>query len=95
VVVDETRRLHEGVADRGTDEREAAPAQVLAHGSRFVRLGGDLAQRPPSVPDRLSADEAPDVPVEAPVFADDVEEGPGAPDSTLDLRPVADDARVA
>ncbi len=36
VVVDETARLHEGVANGGADEAETALLQVLAHG---VRLG--------------------------------------------------------
>src|SRR5437899_10348334 len=65
VVVDESRRLHERVADRRADEAEAAALQVLAHRARLGRLGGDLGQRLPAPDDRLAADEVPPVVREA------------------------------
>src|SRR5438105_2227742 len=45
VVVDHADGLHERVADRRSDEPEAAPLEVAAHGLGGRRLGGDLTER--------------------------------------------------
>src|ERR1700758_3473720 len=40
VVIDHADRLHEGVADSGTNKVEAAFLQILAHGIGFRSAGG-------------------------------------------------------
>src|SRR5262249_13329030 len=64
VVVDHADGLHEGVTDCGADEREAAAAQILAHGVGLVCPGGNPLQFLPGVLLRVLANEAPDVLVE-------------------------------
>src|ERR687898_351107 len=59
VVVHEAGRLHEGVADGGPDEAEAAALELPAHCARLLSLGRDLPECAPSVHPRLPADEAP------------------------------------
>src|SRR5690348_17729854 len=59
VVVHHTDGLHERVADGGSDELEPALHQGFAHGVRFARAGGQLAERAPVVQLRRSTDEAP------------------------------------
>ena len=61
VVVDETDRLHERVADGRAHEAEAAPTQVGAERPRDLGLGRDLAERAPADLQRPAVDEAPHV----------------------------------
>src|SRR5262245_10073418 len=93
VVVDDADRLQEGVDDRGPDEAEAAPLQLLAErvgepGARGKRAAARAAL------DRLAAGEAPQEPVEAAELALDREEGPGVRHRAVDLQAVAHDAGV-
>jgi hypothetical protein len=89
VVVHHARRLHEGVADRGSHELESAAQQLLAH--RFAR-GDRLAVA--RAAHRLAADEAPDELVERSEFPLHLEEGARVADDRLDLRAIAHDAFV-
>src|ERR1700752_2155764 len=79
VVVDDADRLQEGVDDRGPDEEEAAPLELLAE-----RVGGPGARghRAPAraALDRLAAGEVPKEPVEAAELALDSQESPGVRD---------------
>jgi hypothetical protein len=95
VVVHHPDRLHERVADGGTDEAEAAFFQVLAHRVRFGRGGGNLLHRAAAVLPGLAIDELPGVAVEAAELALDRKERPGIGDRGLELEAVAHDARVA
>ena len=61
VVVDQAARLHERVADRRTDEPEAAALEVLAHRLRTRFAGRQVGERREPVLDRRPADEAPQV----------------------------------
>src|ERR1041384_2803126 len=56
VIVDEPGRLHERVADRRADEREAPRAQGLAHRARNFCLRRTSVER---VVDRSAGDERP------------------------------------
>jgi hypothetical protein len=94
VVVDQPRRLHEGVADRRAHEGEAAPTERLAEGIRLRGQRRNLPQAPPRVLTRLAAHEAPDEPVEAAQLRPQGQEGAGVLDDPGDLEPVADDAGI-
>jgi hypothetical protein len=64
VIVDHAGGLHEGVADGGPDESEAAVFEVFAHLVRFGCACGQSARSCPFVFLRLPADELPNVLVE-------------------------------
>src|SRR5262245_28977010 len=95
VVVHETDGLHERVADRGTDELEPAAGQLLAHATRLERLGGDLRERRPGVPDGASLDELPDELGEAAELPSDLEDFLRVDDGRLDLQAISHDARIS
>ena len=61
VIIDHTGCLHEGVADCGADEAEAARLEVFAHGVGFAAGGGNIFGALPRVLNRVLADELPDV----------------------------------
>src|SRR4249919_4316871 len=69
VVLHQTTRLHERVADGRTDESEPLRLQALAHGPGLRGLGGDVAESLEPTHERLAADERPEVRVERPVLA--------------------------
>ncbi len=90
MIVDESSGLHEGIADCRADEAKSQPPKVPRHRDR---LFGDCRHRidgSPPVLDRPASDEGPHQGAEVA----DVEEGPGVADECVDLRAVADDARV-
>src|SRR6478752_2659824 len=88
VIVGHPDRLHVGIADRRADELEAAAQQVLAQGVRFRGSGGDLASLEN---DRLAANEAPDIGVEAAEFLLHREKRLCVRDRAVDFQPVSDD----
>ena len=94
VVVDQSRRLQVGVADRGTDETEAARPQVGAERVGEGGGGGDLLHAAPPVHLRAPVDELPQIGVERFELVLDGGEGAGVAHRRLHLGPVADDARV-
>src|SRR5450432_2249254 len=89
MIVHHAHGLHERVADRRAHELESPRLQVLAH---------ELASRDPTGlrprRERLSADERPDITVEAPELLLRREEGLGVCDDAIDLETVPDDALV-
>jgi hypothetical protein len=93
VVVEEADGLHEGVADGGADEFEAAFFEVFAHlfgngdGVAFFGGGGGSWER-------LPVDEAPDIFIEGGEFELGVEEGARVLDHGIDFEAVANDARI-
>src|SRR5437879_6424336 len=94
VVVHEPGGLHEGVADGGAHEAEAALLEVAAHGVRLRGARRDLLEAPARVLERGAAHELPDVAVEAAELLLHREEGPRVRDRGLDLEPVAHDPRI-
>jgi hypothetical protein len=94
VVVDHAHGLHEGVADRGAHEGEAALPELPAHGVGLRRAAGHLPQALPRVLFRPAAGELPDEPIEAPELPPHGEQGPGIPDRAADLQLVAHDPRI-
>src|ERR1051326_3421491 len=93
MVVDEGDSLHEGVTNRGADEVEAAPAQVVAQRIGFGGSGGDLFHGLPGVLDWLAADEGPEVSVEGAELLLDGKEGFGVLNGGGDFKPVAHNTR--
>jgi hypothetical protein len=94
VVVDESCRLHEGVADGGAYEREAARAQIATERARRLRLRRHLAHRPPWLLQGPATHEAPHVGVEAAMLTLHGDDGARIGDGRLDLGAVTDDAGV-
>src|SRR5687768_11304144 len=94
VIVHQSYRLHERVADGGADEAEAAALEVFAQGVRLGSAGGDVTERAPPIDPRRAVDELPGVAVEAAELALDVEERLRVRDRALDLAAVAHDAGV-
>jgi len=94
VVVDHACRLHEGVANGGADEFEAAFFEVRAHGVGFFGADRELRLGCPLVDDGCVVGELPDVAVEGGEFFLDGEEGLGVGDGGADFTSVADDAFV-
>ena len=68
VVVNHTNGLHEGVADGGADEAEAAFFQVLTYGVGYLSGSWEANVRFPRVLNGLAVHEAPNVFVEGPEF---------------------------
>ena len=94
MVIDHSHRLHEGVANRRTDEFESAPFQILAHGVGLPGACRNLLQVPAPVLDRLAAGELPDIPVKAAEFLLDLQKRPGIENGSADFEAIPDDARV-
>src|SRR5690606_16640872 len=89
VVVDHARGLHEGVADGGANEAEAALRQRLAHRLRLVCLGGHVSHRTPVVHLRFAAYEGPEELAEGLAASLHREVGARVADGRVDLRAVA------
>ena len=64
VIVDHAYRLHEGIADSGTDKIKSALLQIFAHRIRGSSSRGQLLRRPQSVHLRLAVHELPDIAIE-------------------------------
>jgi len=94
VIVYHAHRLHEGVADRRSDEFEASTQQIAAEGVRLRRARGHLAERAPEVHPGCSANKAPHVDIETPEFPLNREESFCVVYRAADLEAVANDARV-
>ena len=94
MVVEDADGLHEGVADRGANEFEAALLEVFAHlfrdgdGVAFFGGGGGSGER------FCSTHEAPDVFVEGAEFALSGEEGAGVEDDRVDFEAIANNAGI-
>ena len=94
MVIDQARRLHEGVANCGAYEAETPASQVFAQESSFGSLGRDLRVQPPSVLLGGGAQEGPQVLVETPYFPLYMEKGLGIGDGRSNLLSIADDAGI-
>src|SRR6188768_946152 len=94
MVVHESHRLHERIADRRAHESETALSQVLAQRVRFARACGNLPRGTPRVLERLPVHEAPYVRVEGAELVLNGEEGPGIGHRALHFQAIANDARV-
>src|SRR6058998_1561315 len=94
MVIDHAGGLHERIADRRSNEREAAPFEVRAQHVRLPRPGGNLSHARPSVPPRRPSHEFPHERVERPELLPHLKERLCISDGPLDLEPVSDDAFV-
>lgn len=94
VVIDHADGLHEGVADGGADEAEAAFFQVFAHGVGYWRECRKAREFFPIILQWLAVYEVPDVHVEGAEFFLDLQEGLGVADGGFDFQAVADDAGI-
>lgn len=94
MVVDQSGGLHHRVANRRTDERESALFQIFAHLVGFGGLGRDLLVFRPGIDDWLSANETPDVGVEATEFLLDLLKPRGIFDRRADLQSIANDSGI-
>src|SRR2546425_9475439 len=94
MIVYQTCRLHEGVADRRPDKAETPLPECFRQGIGLAGPCGNVPQRAPAVHLWRAADEAPDELIEAAGFALDFEKGAGVRYRTFDLEPVAHDAGV-
>lgn len=64
VIVHETGRLHERVADCRSDECEPSPDEIFAHGVRLRAAGGNLLQIVPLILAGCAIDESPAIGIE-------------------------------
>src|SRR5579872_1510173 len=94
MIVDETARLHERVADPRADKAEPSFAQRFTHRLGFLR-GVRYAACAKAIDPRLSADERPQIPIEAAVLPDDFGDGACVGDGGHDLGAVAHDSGLA
>src|SRR5262245_43875030 len=89
VVVHHPDRLHESITDSGAHELEPAPQEVLAQRVRLLGARRDLLEGAPAVHLGLPPHEGPEIGVEGPELALDLQEGPGVPDRARHLEAVA------
>src|SRR5215467_1069655 len=94
MIIDHANGLHECVANGWTYKVKAAALQVFAHGDRFLGFGGNILEAAPSIPDRRSAYELPDIPIEAREFLLNHKKCLRVAHSRFDLEPVAHDAGI-
>ncbi len=95
MVVDQADGLHEGVADGGADEVEAAFFEVLAESVGFGGAGGDGVAGVAQIYFGFAVYELPEVVIEAAEIFLDLEQGAGVFYGGGDLEAVADDAGIA
>jgi hypothetical protein len=94
MVVHQSGRLHEGVADRRSDKTKATLFQRFRKGIRFRSAGRNVALTTPSVLFRCLFDEAPDEPIETAELFLDGQQRAGIADGALDLEAIANDGGV-
>src|ERR1700687_1386097 len=94
MVVDQSSRLHEGVADRRSDETKAALLQRFGQGIRLRSAGGNVALTAPAVQFRRLFDEAPDESIETAELFLNRQQRAGIADRALDLEAIAHDGGV-
>ena len=94
MVIDESRGLHEGIADGGADKVEAVGSKGLAHGAGFFGLGGYVGKALKGVSDGFAVYKAPKELVQRPMLGLDGQDGAGVSDGGGDFGAVADDAGV-
>ncbi len=95
VIVDHSRGLHEGVANRRSDEAKTTLFQRLAHGVRFRAGCGNILQGAAGIDLRLAFNKLPNVTGEAAAFLLYGQKGPGIADGGFDFQAIADDPLIA
>jgi hypothetical protein len=95
VIVYHSHRLHEGVADGGSDEVEPVTLEILADRIGVRRPRRDLLERPGRVESRLAFQELPEVAVEAAKFFLHFKKRLRVSNGGGNLELVADDAGIA
>src|SRR5579872_719334 len=94
MVVDDTDGLHERIANRRSDECEAALAQVLAQAVRQRRARRNLRAASPLVAYGFAVDEVPHVGVETSKFLAHGKQRPRVRHRREHFRAIADDAGI-
>src|SRR5436190_9580341 len=89
VIVDHADGLHEGVADGGADEFEAALEEVFAHRIGLRSFRGDIFESCSAMLDGFAADKGPEILVEGPELLLHGEHGAGILDGGVDLEAVS------
>src|SRR6185312_11381072 len=94
VVIRESHRLHEGVADRRAHEVEPALLEVEAQRVRQRRPRRHVTLTPPLPDDGRTAHQSPDIRIEAAKLILHRQQGPRISHGALDLEPVAHQPRI-
>jgi hypothetical protein len=95
MIVNHACRLHERVADCGTDELESASQQIAAHRVGFGSARGYVSQDSPTILNWRAAYETPEISVETSEFVFNREKVFRIPDSGCDFQPVSHNPIVA
>ena len=95
MVIDHACGLHEGTADGGADEVEAAFFQVFAHRIGLRGARRNFPSQATGVYQRLASDKPPDVTIERAELVLHRQKRLGVPYCRRDLQPVADDSLIA
>jgi len=94
MVIHHPHRLHEGIANRRSDEAEAPLLQIFAQRIRHVRASGHLCHRPAGIHDWAAADKAPHIGLKAATFVLNRQKRAGIFDGGTDLEPITDDPGI-
>src|SRR3977135_4498874 len=94
MVIHQSSRLHEGVADRRSDKTKALLLQRFRKGIRLCGAGRDVALTTPSVLFRRLFDEAPDESIETAELLLDRQQRAGVADGALHFEAIANDGGV-
>ncbi len=94
MIVDHTNGLHERVANRRADEREAPAFQVLTHGIRNRRVAGNVAWRFPSIGERPAINECPNILIKVADLFLDQQKNLRIGNGRLNFKPVPNDTGV-
>lgn len=94
MLIEDAHCLHEGMADRATDEAETAPSHVAAHRLALARGGGHVALIERAALDRAAAGESPDIAGEVARPTAEHEIGARIGDESIDLQAITHDPRV-
>src|SRR5206468_12805010 len=94
MIVYHAHRLHEGVADRRSDESKAALREVLAQCVRLRRARGNLGVHAPTIHPWRAADKGPEVLVEGAGLSLHAKKRLRIADRAFHLQAVAHDVRI-
>src|SRR5690242_14510884 len=94
VIVHHADRLHEGIADGGSDESKPALHEAFAHRVRLPAAGGEVAQGAAAILLGHATDEAPEKGTELAFFLLELKERARVADGRHHLLAIPDDARI-
>ena len=94
MVIDESGRLHEGIADRGADKLESPTLQIITNGIGERCSRRQIVLIAETIDDRLPLHEGPEIFVETPPLLLHSEEGFSIRDRGLNFQSIADDLLI-